>query len=209
MCPSPIRRGYEAICERHGIDPERALFADDMVRNLAPAKAIGMTTLVGRQRLRARRSRLHEPDFVDYRTARHCGLARRDSGGESGMTSLQQVIDAAWEDARRARHRDQGRGPRRGRRGDPPARRRRGARRREGRGGWTVNQWLKKAVLLSFRLNPMQAISGGPGGAIWWDKVPSKFARLGRVGDFDRAGFRAVPGVDRPPRRLYRPRARC
>ena len=41
--------------------------------------------------------------------------------------------------------------------------------------GWTVNQWLKKAVLLSFRLNPMAPIAGGPGGAIWWDKVPSKF----------------------------------
>src|SRR5437868_14698025 len=43
-------------------------------------------------------------------------------------------------------------------------------------GEWTVNQWLKKAVLLSFRLNPMEAIAGGPGGAHWWDKVASKFA---------------------------------
>ncbi len=40
---------------------------------------------------------------------------------------------------------------------------------------WKVNQWLKKAVLLSFRLNDMSAISGAPGGASWWDKVPSKF----------------------------------
>jgi 2,3,4,5-tetrahydropyridine-2-carboxylate N-succinyltransferase len=39
-------------------------------------------------------------------------------------------------------------------------------------GTWTVHQWLKKAVLLSFRLNPMAAIGGGPGGATWWDKVP-------------------------------------
>src|SRR5213596_2435856 len=46
-------------------------------------------------------------------------------------------------------------------------------------GEWTVNQWLKKAVLLSFRLNPMEAISGAPGGAHWWDKVPSKFAGWG------------------------------
>ena len=45
-----------------------------------------------------------------------------------------------------------------------------------GADGWSVNQWLKKAVLLSFRLNPMEAIPGGPGGASWWDKVPSKFA---------------------------------
>ena len=47
--------------------------------------------------------------------------------------------------------------------------------------GWQVNEWLKKAVLLSFRLNPMQAISGGPGGAPWWDKVPSKFAGWGET----------------------------
>jgi 2,3,4,5-tetrahydropyridine-2-carboxylate N-succinyltransferase len=63
----------------------------------------------------------------------------------------------------------------------------------KGADGWTVNQWLKKAVLLSFRLNPMAAISGGPGGATWWDKVPSKFQ--GWADDeFEKAGFRAVPG---------------
>jgi 2,3,4,5-tetrahydropyridine-2,6-dicarboxylate N-succinyltransferase len=45
--------------------------------------------------------------------------------------------------------------------------------------GWVVNQWLKKAVLLSFRLNDMTVIAGGPGGAAWWDKVPSKFAGWG------------------------------
>src|SRR5271163_1072945 len=43
-------------------------------------------------------------------------------------------------------------------------------------GGWRVHQWLKKAVLLSFRLNDMDEVPGGPGGAKWWDKVPSKFA---------------------------------
>lgn len=59
-------------------------------------------------------------------------------------------------------------------------------------GSWTVNQWLKKAVLLSFRLNDMGAISGGPGGAGWWDKVPSKFAGMSEA-DFKAAGFRAVP----------------
>ncbi|MCP4384645.1 MAG: 2,3,4,5-tetrahydropyridine-2,6-dicarboxylate N-succinyltransferase [Hyphomicrobiales bacterium] len=59
-------------------------------------------------------------------------------------------------------------------------------------GGWVVNQWLKKAVLLSFRLNPMMAISGGPGDASWWDKVPSKFDGWGDT-EFDQAGFRAVP----------------
>ena len=61
-------------------------------------------------------------------------------------------------------------------------------------GGWIVNQWLKKAVLLSFRLNPMEPISGGPGGAHWWDKVPSKFAGWGEK-EFADAAFRAVPGA--------------
>ncbi|HHY48852.1 MAG TPA: 2,3,4,5-tetrahydropyridine-2,6-dicarboxylate N-succinyltransferase [Alphaproteobacteria bacterium] len=61
-------------------------------------------------------------------------------------------------------------------------------------GSWTVNQWLKKAVLLSFRLNDMTLIEGGPGGARWWDKVPSKFAGWGEEA-FRQAGFRAVPGA--------------
>jgi 2,3,4,5-tetrahydropyridine-2-carboxylate N-succinyltransferase len=59
-------------------------------------------------------------------------------------------------------------------------------------GGWQVNEWLKKAVLLSFRLNDMTTISGGPGGATWWDKVPSKFAGWDDA-RFREAGFRAVP----------------
>ncbi|MFL6830556.1 MAG: 2,3,4,5-tetrahydropyridine-2,6-dicarboxylate N-succinyltransferase [Sphingomicrobium sp.] len=61
-------------------------------------------------------------------------------------------------------------------------------------GGWAVHQWLKKAVLLSFRLNPMEPISGAPGGAHWWDKVPSKFAGWGEK-EFAAAAFRAVPGA--------------
>jgi 2,3,4,5-tetrahydropyridine-2-carboxylate N-succinyltransferase len=60
-------------------------------------------------------------------------------------------------------------------------------------GDWIVNEWLKKAVLLSFRLNDMSAIAGGPGDSTaWWDKVPSKFAGWGAA-DFRDAGFRAVP----------------
>ena len=59
-------------------------------------------------------------------------------------------------------------------------------------GNWTVNQWLKKAVLLSFRLNPMEIIKGGPGESVWWDKVASKFDGWG-ADEFTQAGFRAVP----------------
>ncbi len=59
---------------------------------------------------------------------------------------------------------------------------------------WTVHQWLKKAVLLSFRLNDMAPIGGGPGGSTWWDKVDSKFLGMGENA-FAAAGFRAVPGA--------------
>src|SRR5947209_9257765 len=66
-------------------------------------------------------------------------------------------------------------------------------------GGWQVHQWLKKAVLLSFRLNDMVEIPGGPldperGPSKWWDKVPSKFAGWS-ANRFRDAGFRAVPGA--------------
>jgi 2,3,4,5-tetrahydropyridine-2-carboxylate N-succinyltransferase len=64
---------------------------------------------------------------------------------------------------------------------------------RSGNGAWTVNQWLKKAVLLSFRLNDSAVIPGGPGHATWWDKVASKFDGWGDD-EFRAAGFRAVPG---------------
>tara|TARA_Y100001968_G_scaffold175167_1_gene160535 strand:- start:226 stop:1086 length:861 start_codon:yes stop_codon:yes gene_type:complete len=63
---------------------------------------------------------------------------------------------------------------------------------------WKVNQWLKKAVLLSFRLNDMGLISGAPetpslGKSFWWDKIPSKFAGYTEQ-DYRNAGFRSVPG---------------
>ena len=59
---------------------------------------------------------------------------------------------------------------------------------------WKVNQWLKKAVLLSFRLQDNRVFDGGPGGAAWWDKVSSKFEGWGET-QFRAAGFRAVPGA--------------
>ncbi|MGI8527675.1 MAG: 2,3,4,5-tetrahydropyridine-2,6-dicarboxylate N-succinyltransferase [Pseudolabrys sp.] len=64
---------------------------------------------------------------------------------------------------------------------------------RQADGRWQVNQWLKKAVLLSFRLNDMSVITGGPGKAAWWDKVDSKFKGWSAA-KFKKAGFRAVPG---------------
>ena len=62
----------------------------------------------------------------------------------------------------------------------------------KGSGSWTVNQWLKKAVLLGFRLNDMAPINNSPGDGYWWDKVPSKFSGWGAA-EFESAGFRAVP----------------
>jgi|SRR5579871_5240628 len=59
---------------------------------------------------------------------------------------------------------------------------------------WRVHQWLKKAVLLSFRLTPAHLISGGAAGAAWWDKVDGKFAGWNEA-RFREAGFRAVPGA--------------
>ncbi|MFZ4788906.1 MAG: 2,3,4,5-tetrahydropyridine-2,6-dicarboxylate N-succinyltransferase, partial [Beijerinckiaceae bacterium] len=63
---------------------------------------------------------------------------------------------------------------------------------RKGNEGWHVHQWLKKAVLLSFRLNDNTIIKNGPGDAVWWDKVPSKFDGWDAT-HFREAGFRAVP----------------
>jgi 2,3,4,5-tetrahydropyridine-2,6-dicarboxylate N-succinyltransferase len=63
-----------------------------------------------------------------------------------------------------------------------------------GPNSWKVNQWLKKAVLLSFRLNDNTLIDGGPGQATWWDKIPSKLEGWGE-NRFKDAGFRAVPGA--------------
>lgn len=59
-------------------------------------------------------------------------------------------------------------------------------------GEWVVNQWLKKAVLLSFRLNPNEIMTDGVNGGVWWDKVPSKFQGW-TAEDFQNAGLRAVP----------------
>jgi 2,3,4,5-tetrahydropyridine-2-carboxylate N-succinyltransferase len=61
-------------------------------------------------------------------------------------------------------------------------------------GTWKANEWVKKAILLSFRLNDMKIIEGGPSGAVWWDKVDSKFMGWDQA-RFRAAGFRVVPGA--------------
>ena len=74
---------------------------------------------------------------------------------------------------------------------------------RQADGSWSVNQWLKKAVLLSFRLNPMEIIKGGPGDAVWWDKVAVEILRLGRRRFREGRLPRRAVG-DRPPLGLCR-----
>jgi len=96
----------------------------------------------------------------------------RDTLGPSTMGDVREAVDAALEGLDRGRWRVA-----------------------EKQGGeWRVNQWLKKAVLLSFRLTDMKRIDGAPGGACWWDKVDSKFAGWDDA-MFRAAGFRAVPGA--------------
>ncbi len=63
-----------------------------------------------------------------------------------------------------------------------------------GQAGWRTNQWIKKAILLSFRLKRFRTDPGGPAGATWWTKVEMKFAD-GTPPTFGAAGFRAVPGA--------------
>ena len=115
------------------------------------------------------------------------------------MTDLEQTIDAAWDDRDNVNFNTTGAvrdavmealnlldsGQAR-------------VAERQGVGDWKVNQWLKKAVLLSFRLQDMVTIPGGGdfpgvGQSVWWDKVPSKFSGWDEA-RFREAGFRAVPG---------------
>ncbi len=100
------------------------------------------------------------------------GFEQRDSVGPTTKGAVRDAVDAALDllDTGKARVAERG-----------------------ADGKWKVNQWLKKAVLLSFRLNDMTPIAGGPGKASWWDKVPSKFDGWGE-NRFREAGFRAVPG---------------
>jgi 2,3,4,5-tetrahydropyridine-2-carboxylate N-succinyltransferase len=109
-------------------------------------------------------------------------------------TALQTIIEAAWEDRQSvsASTRGEVREAVENALGQLDRGEARVAAKQGGK--WVVNQWLKKAVLLSFRLNEMELIGGAPGGASWWDKVPSKFAGMSAE-TYKKAGYRAVPGA--------------
>jgi 2,3,4,5-tetrahydropyridine-2,6-dicarboxylate N-succinyltransferase len=108
------------------------------------------------------------------------------------MKNVQQIIEAAWETRDKVSLKT--RGPARKAVEHALALLDSGAARVAEKidGKWVTNQWLKKAVLLSFRLNDMALIGGGPGKSKWWDKVPSKFDGW-TAKDFRAGGFRAVP----------------
>jgi len=114
------------------------------------------------------------------------------------MSTLQTIIDAAWDD--RANLGFDTRGEVRDAVDSALAMLDAGTARvaeptgGETGGGWQVNQWLKKAVLLSFRLNDNVVIDGGSAGSPAFDKVPSKFAGWGEA-EFRAAGIRVVPGA--------------
>lgn len=110
----------------------------------------------------------------------------------SNNTDLQGIIDAAWEDS--ASLGPDTKGEARDAVETALAMLDAGEARiaEKGADGWHVNQWLKKAVLLGFRLNAMRQISGGADNGGWYDKVDSKFKGWSKD-DFDAAGFRAVP----------------
>ena len=151
---------------------------DDMVRNLAPAKALGMTT-VWVDNGSERGNHGYDDAIVDVRVTDVGEWLESILGDENERTTLQPVIERAWDERDAIGPETKGE-IRQAVDSAIGALDRGEARIAETVGGeWTVNQWLKKAVLLSFRLNPMEAIAGGPGGAHWWDKVPSKFAGWG------------------------------
>ena len=109
--------------------------------------------------------------------------------------TLQATIEAAWDD--RTSLSVETHGPVRDAVDEAIALLDRGEARvaeQDGNGGWKVNQWLKQAVLLSFRLNDNVLIDGESGGHRAYDKVPSKFACWNEVA-FRMAGFRVVPGA--------------
>jgi len=108
-------------------------------------------------------------------------------------SELSNIIDAAWED--RASLSPDTKGERRDAIESAIMSLDSGERRvasRDGNGDWEVHQWLKKAVLMGFRIHANKIMSGGPASGNWWDKVPSKFEGWGEA-EFSAAGFRAVP----------------
>ena len=153
--------------------------------------------------------REHDPDAIDIEISDLegwvTGLHQAKEQRTAMTAQLQSAIDAAWDKRDSLSITSQGSRTRCRQRCAGNARQRNSARVAEKKDGqWVVNQWLKKAVLLSFRLNDNEVMEGVAGGN-HWDKVPSKFAGWGE-NRFREAGFRSVPGSIVPARFVHRQR---
>ncbi len=206
--PKPQKTAYDVFLRAFKIAPARAAFFEDLARNLAPAKALGFTTVLVHsdhdwsnepESARPASSGDDAPPHVDYVTDDLPAFLRSVKTKTKRVPAMSHAdlaatIDSAWDDrtslspsttgdVRNAVEKaimmiDAGEA----RVAEPSE------------NGWIVNQWLKKAVLLGFRLNANEVIEGPAGTGNFWDKVPSKFAGWGAA-EFEAAGFRAVPGA--------------
>ena len=206
--PKPQLRAYNVFVRQFNVAPARSAFFEDLARNLAPAKALGFTTVL----VHSDHDWSHEPeearpagggddapDHVDYVTGDLPAFLRNATTTRIRVhamnhADLAATIDSAWED--RASLTTDTTGDVRTAVDSALMMLDSGEVRVAEKSGdeWTVNQWLKKAVLLGFRLNANTVIEGPAGTGNFWDKVPSKFAGWGAE-EFKAAGFRAVPGA--------------
>ena len=200
--PKPEMEPYRKFVAQTGIEPETSAMFEDIARNLEAPHALGMTTVLvvspdnrDAEHLNsttggtAQEHIHHITDDLAGFLEQPCRkppcvvvsqqiiVLHQDSRRkqDDAMTDLQATIEQAWEARDKVNLETKGavREAVNAALDLLDSGKARVAEKRDG--DWHVNQWLKKAVLLSFRLNDMALISGGPGGSSWWDKVPSKF----------------------------------
>ena len=229
--PKPSPKTYERFL-RARRRPGKAAMFEDLARNLEAPHALGMTTVLvvpqGQREVFREDWELEgrdEPMSITSPTI--CWISRRNTARASGALDIpcpapdkplpneqdshaqRQASIEHIDDAFEARDKigPKTKGPLRKAVNDALELLDTGKARvaaRQGDGRWRVNQWLKKAVLLLFRLNDMSVIAGGPGKAVWWDKVDSKFKGW-TAARFRKAGFRAVPAAWCGARPISRP----
>ena len=214
--PKPLPQTYDRFLKAHGVDPARAAMFEDLSRNLdcaafarhdhraggAGGLARGAARRLGNAGPRCRACGSRDRRSGRF-SAEHCAALTSSQQASTnpkpsfpGTTPCQTLPKPSTTPSRSAtRSSPSTTGAVREAVDEALDMLDRGDQRvaEKQNGKWQVNQWLKKAVLLSFRLNDMWPIAGGPGGANWWDKVPSKFEGWGE-NRFRAAGFRAVPG---------------
>ena len=206
--PSPTRTATRCCASGSGSIPDHALLADDMAQNLAPAKALGMTT-VWVDNGSERGNHGYDESFIDHRDRRCRRMARKHLGGRDMNDELQAAIDRAWEEREIARPGYERRSPPGGRHGARRARSRRGADRREGRRRMDrppVAEEGRAAVL------PAQPdgsdLAGGARRRALVGQGPVQIRRLGRDGNSARPASASSPARSSAAAPISRP-ARC